>query len=854
MNKKWFLFWTLAGLESLWGIFSIFRIPSEGQSAVLFGLSMFRLLLVILFMLLLAGSVLLARLTVVKAELFVGESGRNWRQMVGWAGILSGFLVILGVLFLRPPIGNTAFSRAVFERIEPLLQWLGAFALQTVLLMLLFKRESSDKQFFPVNLRLTAAALFGTLGLYGLTRLSLSTGLGLNVISGTFYRQGVSLLEGQLIVPLLVFFSFMLIVRLLKYSEIDLQALFTRRHKFFFSLTAIAIWYAAASIWINTPFEGRSYFLPALRPPNMNFYPASDAENYDMLAQSILIGNGFRNGMTVVRPFYVIFLSILHLLTGNDYIALTNLQIVVLALFPAAVFMLGCQLRIPFGGLLAAIWIIFREIYSIRLTPLVQVSNSRLLMSDLPMALLIVLILNALVAWYRAKNRKTLWSLVCGWLCAIGILVRTQTAILIPAIVMIMVFCAVFRKQKGKNWLGNLVLFIIAVMVVCLPWFISNRLSPNTTVSQDTSESAYLVRLYENAARGESSLTDAADETNSNIFETIRQSPLNVLRSIGAHFLNNTFSALLVLPVRTEQAEDVYQWFNEPDPFWYRVTAQFVFENNLLLLLFYGFLICLGIAQAVRLNAGAGLSPLLIHLVYSLGNAVAMTSGFRFILPVDWVTLFYFAFGCVSLVIMLLELLQGDAGWSFILLENKRTDGGSVRVRGTALAFTILLITGLILPVADRLIPYRYAKYQKSADLLLELETEYPKSFADLSTHSLRQKVNTGEMDMLIGRAVYPRLYRAGEGDSGGNASVKVNAEDDRLVWMFLNERVHVLSLKLKLPKTDYGMIPDPMDVAVFGKQQEDYFEVFDMVSLSDDGLIWQVDALEPPVTEKVHP
>ena len=35
--------------------------------------------------------------------------------------------------------------------------------------------------------------------------------------------------------------------------------------------------------------------------------------------RSILIGDGFRNGMGVVRPFYAAFLALLHAIAGNNY-------------------------------------------------------------------------------------------------------------------------------------------------------------------------------------------------------------------------------------------------------------------------------------------------------------------------------------------------------------------------------------------------------------------------------------------------------------------------------------------------------------------------------------------------------
>jgi hypothetical protein len=84
----------------------------------------------------------------------------------------------------------------------------------------------------------------------------------------------------------------------------------------------------------------------------------------------------------------------------------TNLQIIVLALFPVAVYQIGTLLHFPLSGILAAWWVILREVYSIELTPIVQVSNSRLMMSDLPTALIVSWLMVALIHWYQADKKR----------------------------------------------------------------------------------------------------------------------------------------------------------------------------------------------------------------------------------------------------------------------------------------------------------------------------------------------------------------------------------------------------------------------------------------------------------------
>ena len=61
--------------------------------------------------------------------------------------------------------------------------------------------------------------------------------------------------------------------------------------------------------------------------------PYSDAGFYDYLSQSLLIGTDYL-GNIPPRPFYVLFLAVLHFFFGQDYAAMISAQTMVLALFP----------------------------------------------------------------------------------------------------------------------------------------------------------------------------------------------------------------------------------------------------------------------------------------------------------------------------------------------------------------------------------------------------------------------------------------------------------------------------------------------------------------------------------------
>ncbi|HPG19721.1 MAG TPA: hypothetical protein PLG58_03935, partial [Flexilinea sp.] len=149
------------------------------------------------------------------------------------------------------------------------------------------------------------------------------------------------------------------------------------------------------------------------------------------------------------------------------------------------------------------------------------------------------------------------------------------------------------------------------------------------------------------------------------------------------------------------------------------------------------------------------------------------------------------------------------------------TDGFPKRSLSICLSFIIILL-GLALPLCDSVIPRRFHSSSSSEEILNRWIEMAPKNKNLAIQNQLSQKIQNRQLEILEGRAVYPRIYTAYTGDSGGNSSIKVNADYDRLVWMLLNGKVSVISLPVV--KEDFDQpIPDPQDLIVIGEKKEDY-------------------------------
>ncbi len=847
MAKQWFYFWLVTGLEGLFACGLMLALPSDQGKAFLLGLSVTRFLLFCILLAVAVGCFIYARRIHLRSAPDATRIAAEIPPGIGWVALWLFYLLSIALAIYVSPLRAYALVWSLFQRLAPLILWMALFSLQSfILLFLRYKTRRGlsapcTKQKKAIFL---AVAVF-LLSVSGIL-LSLKTGLGLEIISGTFYRQGVSLLEGQFILPLLIVFPIMITMAALqKRLSVSAEQKRDWREKTRLLIPGL-IWLVTAIFWIQTPFEGRSYFVPALRAPNFNFYPSSDAESYDMLAQSILVGNGFRNGMTVVRPLYVAFLALLHLLAGNDYLLLTNLQIIVLAALPAVLYLIGREIGHPMAGFIAAVWMLLREAESIRLTPLIQVSNSRLLMSDLPMTLIVCLIVLFATRWVRDSGNPNIIALTTGGFCGVGMLIRTQSFVLLPAVLIFFLSGKIAMKSMTRKKIVQCLLALAGCLLVVAPWQLWNRLSPNESLSGETSETDYLYRLYERAAfdgaplEGLEELGD--NEKKPSLFGLIFQKPGKIFAAFSAHFLNNELSTLLVLPVRTIQPDTVARWFHEPSLFWYRQSSRSALVSNPFLILVYLALICIGIGSAFRRAGPAGLLSLWIHLVYNAGTSAALNSGFRFVLPVDWVDYFYLACGVTVGMEALLRLVVGANRESISGIASVRLQHRPYAVWGTTVC---LALVGLILPSLELVVPFRYQERLFSENELIQIVSAASAGQPCCSAQQLGTLLDENKLQIFEGRAVYPRLYQAHEGDSGGGVPVKQWADYDRLVWMMVNRGVTVVSLQVD-SGNNVAPIPDPMDVALIGVADNGTIDAWWVVSTSDHGQkIWQSSQLE---------
>jgi len=468
----------------------------------------------------------------------------------------------------------------------------------------------------------------------------------------------------------------------------------------------VFLWLCAAFFWVNQPVEfpeGRlttklgEHIKPL--PPNHEIYPYGDAKLYFTLSESIIIGSGiFRS---IDKPLFLTFESLNNWLTGGSFEKMMNLQVVILALFPPVLYLLGKEIHSRSAGLMAALLAVFHEINAIQVMRDFPVTSSKILLSEPFMVLWTALIaLTAVVAFKRGLKKQANLFLICGGVLGLSALFRLNTLIIIPFLLLAII---INYFDDKKTLFKYTCMFLVGIVLAFTPWMIHNTVKYNDPLAFIKGKGAVINRRQEKITGQEDSQNDSFDyspaiinvpsnfnnlklldinakEINSNYLLTSKkvsegmepnnlgknvveiQKPTTDFRfkssfansglsvdqlrelvsKILRHFLNNIISSFSIFPTSINpQTQHFWKGYHDSDL--YRGT-------NLIFLIFNLLTISAGVTAAIRYQKNIGLIPLAVFFGYHLSNGLALASGNRYAQPPSWILLLYYSIGLATYI------------------------------------------------------------------------------------------------------------------------------------------------------------------------------------------------------------
>ena len=839
--------WTITGLlfllSAVEGFFYIGNLIFHTSSPILPGLlwspstRYVILILILSFLLLIIGVLVLKKSRIiVKAFNLFRQSEEKIPNFRFIAALISGliYLMVMGLIQWRFGSANQEF-KFYFNFLSA---WFNLGLLQFLIFAIWLKRENLTEK-FGIRYLFFGGTIFIVWLVIALSK------VGLTPDDRYWNVAGVPVLAVE-IVSILIFT--LLLEALTNWLEKKNKSSVKRNFPWIDLSLCVFLWLFAIILWVNAPF-GNSFFAPGPYPPNNDFYPYSDARLMDLSGQYMLIGEGLNTIFVTEKALYSFFIGLIHLIAGQNYLTSTAFQIVFFAVLPVLMYLLGKKIGGRFLGLFTALFAILKERNAIISTFKISVSNSRLYLTEFPTAIGMVALSLFLFIWFRNPHKRPHIIVIAGGVLGFSSMVRTNPLVLIPLILAISIF--VYRFQWRK-WLMACVYFMLGFVIVISPWMIYDQVTEGTNyyyskiinvIHRGLAESPNTNQPNLPPITPEPSISDSSTTLPSPAQQSAEEEANNQMNIIGlgkilaGHFFNNEIKALFILPFQA-YPQNLNALISET--YWKEPIEWegFLTLDGVIAFALNFSLIALGISFAWSKWRFGGLVPLIVNIGYYLSNALARTSGSRYLLPVDWTIYFYY---CAGIAFIILKIIlnrsypdnQTDDHGAEIYPKPKRL------ISPVLISCVVLFFLGCSMPIVNASFPKRYGNLSNQEILNKLAETDFMiKTGVDFDT--LSDFIANNDGLILYGRGLYPRYLTS------------IDEVDPGLYFNLINSESKEIFIAMDTAPAE--SIAAGKDFIIIGCQRENYVEGLFVHIDDQNGTIIQASQLDKDHLSCINP
>jgi len=807
----------------------IFLSPSEPGNVAFFGLSLSRLVLVFGLLSVLVFFVILtfkAFKNSLWAQAFVERwfEGGTLSQRLAWFALLSLGLGWVGYFI---PVYRLGILTAHEMRIRPVIILILLASLATLAVMVVIRGRFKVPGIKTSKTLLLTLILFtGYIIVQGLTFYS---GFGQRASEDFWYGAGVPILTSQLIIAILSSILFLQLEKKWKSKHSDL-------------IITLLIFVVTAILWAAEPLQ-KSFLLIGPYPPNHVLYPFVDAALFDMASQFALIGQGILNGLPYDRGLYISFLVYLHSILGQNYEQIMAVQAGLFAIFPALIYLIGRSLNIRMVAFAVAIVATLRGLNSIAASNMIDLASPKMPLTDFPSAIGVALVILLTCEWLKKPHEKWHHALMIGGVLGLALMLRTNTLLLL---LFIPLYSFLAFSPHWKKWLISCSLLMVAMFAVTFPWelrnnshganmyqFIFARIqavireryipvpAPKTFLPPDQklepiilANTRILLELYP--------ATELAQ--NSNACKT-------TLCFVSKHFLHNISMSFLTLPT-SPVLDDLRHTVKDAQPYWRPDWDGSLTPSSLGFLVLNTFFITLGISLAWNQLRLVGLTPLAVFVFYNISNALARTSGGRYLVPMDWIISIYFLLGVFWLIIWFANAI--GIKWELFSIPTQQDIPQQMPSRNAWSTIAILAALfglGSLIPLSENLHPPRYQNVDMKQTLI---DHEQEIATAGISTADIDLFLKSSNAELLVGRILYPRYYPMDRGEILFDPFVTMGFPRTAFTLIGPQGQRGVI-----LPGPSPDHFPHAVDAIVLGCREEKYLDALAVILLDENGSIY---------------
>ncbi len=732
-------------VESIISILWLILIPSDPKNAFFLGFSQIRLAQVIFIILgtfFLLFSINNRNFSSYFRKIITKFFSENFLEMVSFVSFL--FLLIV---LLTPSYQLKPYS-AEYERFQPIIFWGSSIVANFYFYKKVIKRE------FKLDLLKNTLENKKLIFLF-LVLILIFSGLWifLNINSDNPQINNLVFSPPAPLTSLQIFILFFI-------SLIFLQKLNFPIDKFFNSVWfPLLIFIFSFLIWYLLPLPCTNDLIGPY-PPNYICYPSSSDAIYSIASHYGRLGNGIYNQWFTDKPVYIFFLMILQWISSPKITDYITLQIMVFALIPTISFLFVKKFFNWQSGLFFASLIIFHEINQISGYQFFGGVNSKIEGTEIFTALLLLVFGIVAFVWFLKPSNKLL-AITSGGLLGISSLARLNPLFILPFVI-ILIF-GVHRGINKKSIVMSL-FFVIGFFVAFSPWYL---------FSSDSDGQNYLLKKIEDVLSTRYRPIPEVEIPPSSFFENNesmvktkllinRKSNIeadNAITKIIYHFINNYYQIYFTLPSKitfdslSHHSSNPIWKDHMGFPIWhYSLSIQ-----NAILLITNFALIIWGIIQSFYKHKFSGLVPLIIQFGYIFGTSLALTSGNRYLVPIIWVTFFYFTIGIISVIRWILNIFSRPMKESkpqAIIISTDNTKDTAHQKNLTYFVLFIFFILSFGLTKLN-IIPDRIPTSSKMDRTELQ---EILINF--LSKEDLNKVMNENEIVVYQGISYHPKYYR----------------------------------------------------------------------------------------------
>ena len=581
----------------------------------------------------------------------------------------------------------------------------------------------------------------------------------------------------------------------------------------------VFLFMTAFLLWKGLPLKPHMFY-DHPRPPNYELYPNSDALLYDRTAQSLLAQGEFQTFLQdyqdyiALRPMLALFYVMLHLITGLGNEGMIPIMLFVFSFMPVLIYWLGKEVHSRGAGVLAALILLIREGNGQILGDVVTGVHAKLLMSEIPAMMGVILFLILFIKWLKNPDQGKFFAYLSGGVLGITMLIRAEMGILIIFVSLGALF--VLRGNLA-SYVRGMVAISLSIIVVISPWIWRNwkksgqiyldRPGNRIDLIGDTikkkpnvpkEEEHYYFRdnfRYEKTILQKQPGNDSVEyiEYSKSAGIKLQSLPMvdlvdqgdnygSSLDLILNHITNQMVQSVVYLPsvplrldidfiskmIIGKVGKYYGGFFYSPEsyvkslPYWWKNWDGTIANASKIPILVNLALISIGISGVWRREKWVVGVPILALLGHFMIYALTRRSGGRFIQEVDWITAFFFSIGLIELSVSSLNWVLNKKEIQFQTGTDVFSPPSFLRsymFRG--LILVTLLAVGSIPPLTEQFVPNAYSKpeLEEKISFLLQngaspLSTEEKNPIAALQS-------NGGTV--IWGRGLYPRYFQEGE-------------------------------------------------------------------------------------------